>query len=98
MSVEWESGLTYEIGPLEILTYTFNFTDCFASPAVVSSYTIYPSDGVTLIEDAREDGFISVSVSGVAVGHKESIGCRVTSDEAIPQTAYRSFYLTGVNK
>ena len=92
----WQRGMEFLIDPDDELQYTFDWTDWLSTGAAIDSYTIIASDGVTVIDDAGTGTQVSVYVGGVAAGARETITCRVVTDETIPQQADRTIKLRGV--
>ena len=92
----WEKGIEFVIDPDDTLSYTFIWSDWLAEGATIATYEIVSSAGVTVEDSAIEGSTISVSVSGVALGARETVTCRVTTAETIPQQADRSITLRGV--
>jgi len=97
MSVEWAQGLEFDIDSNDRLSYTFDWTEWLETGVGIASYTIVASSGVTVDNDAADGLLVSVQVSGVAVNSRESVTCRIVTDESASQQVDRTIYLRGKN-
>ena len=97
--IEWQDGLEFTIDPNATLSYSFNWADWLPVGAGIASYTIvYDADDVTVEADSEDAGIVSVLVSGVALGARAELTCRITTDESAAQTDDRSIILVGTQK
>jgi hypothetical protein len=99
MTIAWKPNITAFIDPDAQLEYTLNFSDCAPTAgAEIASYLIVPSEGVTVVEHAREGSRITAWVKNVAEGAQERITFRVTWNTTPAVTDDRSIRLIGAQK
>jgi hypothetical protein len=95
--IEWYKGIEFEIDPDATLTYSFNWNDWLDDGAGIDSYSIIvDEDDVTVTDVTQAGGIVSLSISGVAEGARVPVTCRITTDEAAPQTDDRTISIVGV--
>jgi hypothetical protein len=66
--------------PNAVLDYSFDWDEWLTEPVdLIASYAIAVTGGLTVVSDSRDDGVVSVFVSGGTRGGVASIRCRVVT-------------------
>jgi hypothetical protein len=96
MSIEWVEDIEFVIDPGSTLTYSFDWSRWLETGVEIAAFEIIADDEAVTVENVVEaDGVVSLSISGVAAGAKVPVTCKITTDEAVPQTDYKSIIMIG---
>lgn len=99
MSILWYPGIEFTIDPNATLAYSFDWSDWLDNDAKIDSFAIIASAGVTVVSSASNEAgtVVSVLLSGVANYARESVTCRITTDEAAAQIDDRTINIIGAS-
>lgn len=65
--------------PHATLDYGFDWSQWLEEGDIISSYTITPGSGITLVSDSKTSGSVIVWLSGGTVGRRYDVACKITT-------------------